>query len=354
MAWGSEINAWTERLVKAWNTGDMPEFRRLAKKADAVFSEEALQEHGVALFNELGMAATAGIEASFQVLAQIDLGFGPSDTAGLEFVQGRKVVEAMMNSAGWRDVPYLLRDRAFFSAYVADMQTLSEMKARISLALGWKPGDDDGPVMDAGRFEKEMRRILINGDVRTAAPEELGTVRDIMSTPRLQLIFRTQKDMARGWSEMKTGMDPDLLDAVPGYEFVRITPRRNPRPDAFWDGRWRQACSMAGGKGCIVSPKVALKTSPVWQMLGNLGPFGNPFDPFDYGTGMGREELDRAFCEAVGLIGAEERVAPVKVPDLNERLDAGVSGLDAESLDRLQARFGRQITIDGDRAVWKA
>ena len=77
----------------------------------------------MALFNELGMAATAGIEASFQVLAQIDLGFGPSDTAGLEFVQGRKVVEAMMNSAGWRDVPYLLRDRAFFSAYVADMQT---------------------------------------------------------------------------------------------------------------------------------------------------------------------------------------------------------------------------------------
>lgn len=354
MSWSAPINTYADKLTAAWNKGDMPAFRRLAGQLDAVFSDAALDAHGEELFYALGSAAAAGMDASLKALAQIDLGFGPSHTDALPFVAARKDIAALLDSAAWRDVPYALRDRAFFSARVADLQTLTEMRTRIEAALDWTPGGEEGgPVMDGGRFEKEMRRILINGGVRTASQEELGTVRDIMSTPRLQLIFKTQTEMARGWSALKTGMDPDILSAVPAYEFVRVLTRKNPRPSSFWQSRWRQAVAIARGVGCLESAMVGLKTSPVWQALGNLGPFGNPFDPFDYGTGMGREDRDRDYCEAVGLLKAGEPVRPVRVPDLNERLDAGVDGLDESALARLKSAFGTQIRIEAGRAIWK-
>jgi hypothetical protein len=352
MSWGKEIDTWASRLVKAWETGDMQRYRELAGRLDGVFSDAAIDAHAGELFDQMGRALVAGIDGTVKALAQIDLGFGPDDTSALDFVKGRKEVASTLDSAAWRGVPYQLRDRAFFSAKVNDLKTLQEMKTRVQAGLSWKPGEDNGPVMDAGRFSKEMRAILINGGVRTAAPEELGTLRDILATQRTALVFKTQTDMARGWASLKTGMDPDILDAVPAYEFTRIVPRRNPRPSSFWDARWATAVAQVNGEGCMVSPKVALKPSPVWQALGDLGPFGNPFDPFDFGTGMGREDRDRDYCETVGLLERNQPVEPGKVPDLTERMEEGVADLDPSLISRLLGWFGDQVKIEGEKAVW--
>lgn len=349
MSWGSEIDQWTERLIKAWDSGDMARFRELAKGLDEVWSDQALDAHAQELFGAMGKALAGGIDGTLNALSAIDLGFGPASTEALDFVKGRKAVAATLDSAGWKDVVYQLRDRAFFSSKVNDLTTLTEMKTRIESALS---GEAGAPVMDSGRFQKEMRAILINGGVRTADAEELGSLKDIMATRRLELVYKVQTETARGYASRKVGMDPDILDAVPGYLFTRIVPKRNPRPDSFWSGRWSRAVAAVGGRGCIETPMMCLKTSPVLQALGNLGPFGNPFDPFDYNTGMGLVDQDRAACEAVGLLNPGDAVDPVKIPDMNERMEEGVDGLGFEELKRLVSFFGDQIQILGNRAKW--
>lgn len=342
--WGSEINLWTERLIKAWESGDMARFRELAKGIDGVWSDKAMDLHAEELYGALADAVAGGIDATLQTMSASDF--------GLEFIQGRKEVAATLDSAEWSKVPYQLRERAFFSSKVNDIKTLQEVKTRVEAALTWKPGDTSAPVMDSGLFAKEMRGILINGGVRTADATELGTLKDIMSTQRMKLVFDTQTAMARGWSEMKTGMDPDLLDAFPGYHFTRLMPKRNPRPGGYWDAQWSQAVAAARGVGCILSPKMGLKTSPVWQALGNLGPFGNPFAPFAYGSGMGLEDADRYTCESVGLLKKDEVIEPMKVPDLTDRMEEGISGIGADLISRIKGFFGDQVKIDGDKAVW--
>lgn len=351
--WGSEIDSWTERLIRAWNTGDMPAFRKIAEGLDAVFTDDAMDLHAGLLFEAMGKSLVSGIDTAVKSLSLIDYGFGPQNTRGLDFVSGRKEVASRLDSAGWQTVPYQLRDRAFFSSKVNDLQTLSDMKSRIQTALDWTLGKENGPVMDGQRFAKDMRGILINGGVRTADGPGVGTLRDIMATRRLELVWNVQTSMARGFAGMKTGMDPDLLDAVPGFLFTRISPRRNPRPDSFWRDRWSRACAMANYEGCIEEPMMCLKTSPVLRALGSLGPFGNPFDPFDYNTGMGLEDQDRDACEAVGLLERNEPVEPVKVPDLDQRMEEGVSNIRPELLDRLDLYFGDQVSVNGDKAVWR-
>ncbi|HPS07306.1 MAG TPA: hypothetical protein PLG22_07225 [Kiritimatiellia bacterium] len=353
MSWGTGIDAWAERLIAAWNAGDMPRFRKTAAGLDDVFSDDAMDAHAGELFAAMGKALVSGIDTAVRALGLIDYGFGPQDTDGLDFARGRKEAASLLDSAGWRTVPYQLRDRAFFSSRVNDLRTLGEMKARVGAALQWAPGQPNGPVMDAQRFAKEMRGILINGGVRTADGPGVGTLRDIMATRRLELVWNVQTAMARGFAGMKAGMDPDMLDAVPGFLFTRVTPRRNPRPEAFWQSRWARACAMAGWRGCIAEPMMCLKTSPVLRALGSLGPFGNPFDPFDYNTGMGLTDLDRDACEAAGLLEHNETVEPVKVPDLDERMEEGVDGVKPELLDRLDLYFGDQVSVDGGKAVWR-
>lgn len=355
MDWGTDIGRWADGLAAAWDAGDMPAFRRRAARLDEVFGEKAMDLHAGALFTEMGRALAAGAAGAerSKALAQIDAGFGPQDAEALEFVKGRRETASLLDSAGWRTVPYQLRDRAFFSSRVNDLRTLSLMKERVAAALAWEPGRPDGPVMDAQRFTKEMRAILINGGVRTARPEDMGTLKDILSPRRLELIHKTQTDMARGFGAMKRGMDPDILDAVPGYLFTRVAPRKVERPGGFWEARWAQACAMAGNVGCLADPPVCLKTSPVLRALGSLGPFGNPYEPFDFGSGMGLEDLDREGCEAAGLLRRGEPVRPVPVPDLDARMEEGVDGVKPELLDRLDLYFGDQVSVDGGRAVWR-
>lgn len=356
MGWGNGISAWADKLAAAWDRGDMPSFRELAGLADQEFSDGAMDLHAAELFDGMGRALVKGIsaaEGAARALAQIDIGFGPQDSAALDFLRGRRETASLLDSAGWRTVPYQLRDRAFFSSRVNDLRTLAAMKARIAKALAWTPGQPNGPVMDGQRFAKEMRAILINGGVRTARPEDLGGLKDIMSVRRLELIHDVQTEMARGFGAARRGMDPDILDAVPGYRFTRIAARRNPRPDGFWMDRWAQACAMAGGVGCLARPAVCLKTSPALQALGSLGPFGNPFAPFDWGSGMGLEDLDRAACEAAGLLRRNEPMEPAPVPDLDARMEEGVEDVPPALLDRLDLYFGDQVSVDGGRAVWR-
>ena len=150
-------------------------------------------------------------------------------------------------------------------------------------------------------------------------------------------------DEAREFAKYSRGQDSDALYMYPAQEFLRVEPRRVPRTD--WQTRWR----AAGGK-IYGGRMVALKSSPVWQ---NLSRFDRPYPPYDFGSGMGVEDVDRDEAIELGLLPKDEPVD--EIPDFDDALEAEVS------LERIPEDLVKDIVaktpnceIRGDKLVMRS
>ena len=147
------------------------------------------------------------------------------------------------------------------------------------------------------------------------------------------------------------GMSPGAFAAFPAQEFTRIAHRRNQRQD--WPQRW----AKAGGK-TYGGRMIALKDDPVWE---RLSVFGNPFPPFDWGSGMGVLDVDRKTAIQLGLVSDEElrgKTAALRekpLPDFNRDMQATVPNLRSDSLcgKILKREFGDQVAIENSVVHWQ-
>jgi len=157
---------------------------------------------------------------------------------------------------------------------------------------------------------------------------------------RLNLIHDIQTENAQEFAKWKMEQDPDVLNAFPAQEFIRVSPRLHPRTD--WKARWIEAGGRAGRM-------VALKTDPVWIALSR---FGRPWPPFDYGSGMGLRDISRREAIALRLMKKDERIQPIEKP-FTEKMQADVSGLSDKMQSALKRSFGDQVEIVNGVAKWK-
>jgi hypothetical protein len=270
--------------------------------------------------------------------------------AAVDRFSEKTAVGSRLRSAEWADMPIALRERAFFSAGVDQARTLSAMREKVVQGLDQsRPG---GIGMNRARFVADMRNLL------GAAPGDSGSLTDITSTRRLNLIWDFQTADAHGFASQKADMDPDRLDAFPAYRLLRVESRRVPRD---WYTRWGDAGAKVGWVGASKTEMVALKTSPIWIALSR---FGKPWPPFDYSSGMGLDDVDRDEAEALGLLDKNEDpaarlqslgdAAATTSQNWNDGLQASVKGIDQEARNWLKDAFGDQISIDGDTVAWKS
>lgn len=199
------------------------------------------------------------------------------------------------SSADLARMPSAIRRQALFSARLNRLGPLVEIGASIK------------GVLDGRKSLSESRR-----DIRAALdaagyqppPDAQGGLRDHTSRRRLDLILEQNVRSARGYGKWAADMDPDVLDLWPAQELVRVMSRRNPR--GTWKERWRAAGGqLYGGR------MIALKTSPVWV---NLSRFGQPYPPYDFGSGMGVVDVDRETAERLGLLAPDDRLTPEPIP----------------------------------------
>jgi hypothetical protein len=94
---------------------------------------------------------------------------------------------------------------------------------------------------------------------------------------------------------------------------------------------------------------VALKTSPIWAELSR---FGNPYPPFDYGSGMWVEDIGLEEALRLGLVKPGQQIEPPK-ETFTDQLTGSVKGLSPELRQQLQAEFKDDIVIEGDEAHWR-
>lgn len=254
-----------------------------------------------------------------------------------EKILQKTLVTSGLNSAQWNQVQAGLRDRAFFSSRVESARFLHAAKSQI------------GDLADGHRSASEIRRDLrALADAEGYTPEagDEGTIKDLRSRQRLDVIIQTNARQARGYMQQLEGNTPGALAAFPAQELIRTRARKVPRE---WDQRWRGQ----GGR-LYASRMIALKGDPVWH---KISAFGVPWPPFDFGSGMGVQDIDRAEAIALGIIQPDDPPPPpANIPGFNDNLEASVpfTGADDPEWLWLKGCFGDQIVYKGRQVKWQA
>ncbi|MBI5768759.1 MAG: hypothetical protein HZA93_13255 [Verrucomicrobia bacterium] len=225
-------------------------------------------------------------------------------------------------------------ERARFSAGVRSVQHLDVIDSGINDLV-------------AGVTDLATQRLAVKNFLRGTgymAPEsERGTLTDLASDVRINLQLSVGVQQAQGYGWWKQGQQADILDAFPAQEFLRVEDRMVPRQD--WPQRWNAARSATVTDGATDSSSgrmVALKNHPIWVALSR---FGTPYEPFDYNSGMGVEDVARKDAMNLGLLGRDTQIFPQDRP-FNEDLQATVD-VRADRLRQLLqetglGRFDRQ------------
>lgn len=262
-----------------------------------------------------------------------------------ELILQKALVGSDLDSAQWNQVQAGFRNRAFFSSRVAEVNILAAMRERTAeYAQG---GTDISKIRM--QMREDLRRMHYE-----PRPGEENTIKDLFTQSRLDVIIKTNVAQARGYMQYAEGMSPGAFAAFPAQEFVRVRHSRHPRTD--WPQRWAKAGGkMHGGK------MIAMKDDPVWKRLGELGPFGNSYPPFDWGSGMGVMDVDRAEAEWLGLVTREELRSKVQqlrekpLPDFNRDMQATVPQTALKTTrDILGEDFGDLVKIDDNGTVkWR-
>lgn len=230
--------------------------------------------------------------------------------------RSRTVMPTSLSTEGLRDLGADVLARSVFTArgtsavFAAKIKEvvdeiaggrMSESQARAALyqtlrALGYTP---------EGGFP---------GDEGKVPPAVKGTLLDLSSFRRLDLIIRTQRDLMQGAGEQWRGQQPDRLRAFPALELVRISPVRAARD---WPSRWKIATGRdippqyAGAHKIVgaATGMMLLKGDPGWGELGSYENFpdalGVDHAPFYFNSEMWTREVPMQRCIDEGVTGPD-------------------------------------------------
>lgn len=259
-----------------------------------------------------------------------------------DILSAKTPIGAALKTDGWEAMPRALRESAFFSAGVESVKALEVAQRGLVQILEQMRNDNGTLAMDRSKWIEEIQGIANGLGLRAKEPGSVGSIRDFGSERRLAEIFRQQISGAQSQSYYLSGQDPDVLDAWPAQELVRVRESKDKRD---WGRRWVDA-----GGSLVSGRMVALKTDGIWTRISR---FGRPWPPFDFGSGMGLEEIDREEAERLGLIKPGEILKP-STAAFDTELARELAAINKpEWRAAMRTAFGDQIDFDGNQVRWK-
>ena len=255
-----------------------------------------------------------------------------------EIILRKNLVASGLSSAEWSSLSAALRDRAFFSSRVQSLRFLETCRARIADLLAANP-NSDGATTSRAQAVSDIMRAAREAGIATGK----GGLTDPGSPSRAAVIVDTNAAMAAGYARAEQANSYGARLAFPAYELVRVEERREPRD-------WRRRWIAAGGK-LYQGRMVALKDDPVWTAISR---FGHPYPPFDFGSGMGLDDVSFDDALALGLV-KDDYQPPEKSPlkTFNDGLEADLNVDDGNTLGELRKIFGDQIRNDNGKLSWR-
>lgn len=235
-------------------------------------------------------------------MPNVSISFAP-DRAAVSKFETREIAPSTMSSTQWAQIAPAIREKCFFSARVNNAEVLGKMRELLGQAIDTAKRSPDKALVSRKKFIGEMKDFLKSRGYAVGGTK----LTDITSRKRLSLIYEMNYEEAHEYAKYTRGQDPDALYMFPAQEFLRIEPRRVPRSD------WRQRWQAAGGN-FYGGRMIALKSSDVWK---NLSRFDRPYPPFDFGSGMGVEDVDRDEAIKLGLLPKDDDEPVDEIPDFD-------------------------------------
>ncbi|MEG2970764.1 MAG: hypothetical protein RR808_04730 [Akkermansia sp.] len=266
-------------------------------------------------------------------------------TAALDYISQKRGVGASLNTEGWSHVPVAIRTRSTFSATLEPARVAQTMQDYFHEFLaGKKAINDNGEeyYVRQGRVEfvSQMRQIMLKEGLGELLPDGTinpeineNNIRDLRSVSRLQLIWDTNIEAAKGYGQFKEGQDHVILDVYPCQRFVRVLSVVTPRP------YHESALDTVKRKDNLA----------FWTSLNR--DFGVPWSPWGFRSGCDVEDVDRDEAEELGIIKKNEKVRPIE-KEFNDQLEASVKGLDEQKKTWLKQVLGNQVKLDDEKAVF--
>lgn len=253
----------------------------------------------------------------------------------VKLLQQKKILPTSLSTNQLAALEASFRRQAFFSAKVTNAEFLQRAADLVErIVEPTTTGAAPGSYMDVPRFREELKDFLQSIGYAPDAGKE-GSIQDLSSDARLNLIARTNTQMAQGYGQFTQANDEDVLDAFPAQELFRLEAREKPRD---WALRW-----LGAGGRTYGGRMVALKDDPVWTRISR---FGNPYPPFDFNSGMWTRPVTRQEARELGLVDADRAVKAQSIP-FASGLQSTIAGL-APALREALAAGIEGAKIEGD------
>jgi len=254
-------------------------------------------------------------------------------------------VVSRLRSADWLKMPLALRERSQFSAGVENIRAMATIQDKLLKRVAMQREAVAHGTAGVGRlsFIADLKKVIRQEEIGIGD----GGLTDFSSAARLSLIYNFQTESAAEFARWKSAQDSDALSNFPAREFFRLEERRVPRN---WGPRWDAAFAPFEGATTSSSGRmVALVNHPGWT---NLSRFGTPWPPFDFGSGMGVESVDRSDAVRLGLLEPDAVIESAEA-DFNANLEASVEGISENFRHKLNEFFGDQVAFKNNKAVWQ-
>lgn len=281
--------------------------------------------------------------------------------AALRELARKKLVPTSLGTEQLREIDASIRRQALFSARMTQLRALQALHDGLQGMLEGK----DNLATAKLKLTEQYRALGYDAeaggfpqDKGAVPPARKGTLRDLASDKRMTLTITTNYRIAANQTFAAKGMEARRLQQWPAWELVRIGRVRTPRgfkrtkggamepvPGDDWQARFVAAGGELWDKGTRM---IALKTSDVWQKLGDgaggyKDTLGNPFAPFAFGSKYGVREVARDECLLLGVLSPDE--AAQKAPEdvvPQVQCKAAAAGVDPALIEAMKRDLARQ------------
>lgn len=281
--------------------------------------------------------------------------YGNTATDAFRFARERGILPTWMGTADLDELEAAIKERAVFSARTTNAVYLEQLKTRIERLVA------DGYNGDQAQLRLELKQILalLGYDPETGFPgdEKLdipparaGSLQDLSSDRRINLILDTQLELMAGAGQEQRGLSKEALDLFPAWELVRVKAARVPRD---WFARFKQAGGRVLEDEDGRKRLVAHKLDEVWSVLGDRAIFKDALNvshpPFAFGSGMAWEAIEASEWESLAKVNQVKESRGQEPPNVIKFPSAQIStdGLSAASLKRLGEKLNNVEQTEG-------
>ena len=200
-----------------------------------------------------------------------------------------------------------LREQSLFSARTTSKAYLDRVKELLAAYQKQIGETQSGEPITQGLQRTRMLMLEKLDELGLVERDEDGNViegkmTNLGSTMRLNLIIKTNTELAHSMRMKMDAQDPLQKIMRPCFELVRNESRKVHRN---WYDRWMTAADSVGWDGVVrgTTRMIALTTSPIWTALGNMfkDSIGTDMPPFAWNSGMSWRTVTRKELLNAGL-----------------------------------------------------